>query len=267
MQAELKTIENSNAVKNSACGCGSGGCGSHSGSHSANTDETEINPDLPARFQLIQEGDRIVEFGSGTGSESFSLAGLVGPKGKVIGIDKSEQNIETSRGMLDSLKVNNVEFRLGDVEAAPVSDEYADVIYSTCVFNLQSNKQKVADEMYRVVKHNGYVCVSDFVILEDIPDELRKEASAIAGCIAGAEKVDAFMNYFRKTGFAQGGIVEVNKVKLPDELLAKYFDAEGIKKYNDINADEGIFSVVLVVEKPESCNAETCCHNADKHKN
>lgn len=267
MQSELKTIENTDQVKNSACGCGSGGCGSHSGSTKGEGENPEMNPDLPSRFQLLQEGDRVVEFGSGTGSESISLASIVGNKGKVIGIDKSEQNIETARGMLDSLKVNNVEFRLGDIEAAPVPDEYADVIYSTCVFNLQTNKQKVADEMYRVVKHNGYVCVSDFVILEDIPDELRKEASAFAGCVAGAEKVDAFMNYFRKTGFAQGGIVEVNKLKLPDELLEKYLDAEGIRKYNDINSDEGIFSVVLVVEKPEHCTAETCCHNADKHKN
>jgi SAM-dependent methyltransferase len=267
MQAELKTIEHTDKVKNSACGCGSGGCGSHSGSQSGTSDEQGVNPELPSRFQLIQEGDHVVEFGSGTGNESFSLASIVGSTGKVIGIDKSEQNIATSRGMLDSMKVNNVEFRLGDIEAAPVPDEYADVIYSTCVFNLQQDKQKVADEMYRVAKHNGYVCVSDFVILEDIPEELRKEASGIAGCIAGAEKVDAFMNYFRKTGFAQGGIVEVNKVKLPDELLEKYLDADGIKKYNDINSDEGIFSVVLVVEKPETCTAETCCHNADKHKN
>lgn len=267
MQAELKTIEHTNKTKNSACGCGSGGCGSHSGSHAGNSDHMEMNADQPSRFQLIQEGDHVVEFGSGTGNESFSLASLVGPKGKVIGVDMSEQNIATSRGLLDSMKINNLEFRLGNIEAAPVPDEYADVIYSTCVFNLQQDKQKVADEMYRVAKHNGYVCVSDFVILEDIPEELRKEASGIAGCIAGAEKVDVFMNYFRKTGFAQGGIVEVNKVKLPDELLEKYLDAEGIKKYNDINSDEGIFSVVLVVEKPETCTAETCCHNADKHKN
>ena len=174
MQSELKTIENTDKVKNSACGCGSGGCGSHSGSSVDSGDTTEVNPDLPSRFQLLHEGDRVVEFGSGTGSESISLASIVGNTGKVIGIDKSTQNIETARGMLDSVKVNNVEFRLGDIEAAPVSDEYADVIYSTCVFNLQTNKQKVADEMYRVVKHNGYVCVSDFVILEDIPDELRK---------------------------------------------------------------------------------------------
>lgn len=263
MDVEVKTIENKEKVKNSACGCGSGGCGSHSD----NQHHSESGQDLPSRFQLLQEGDRVVEFGSGTGNDCISAASIVGPEGKVIGVDKSEQNINTARGILDSLKVSNVEYRLGDIEAAPLPDEYADVIYSSCVFNLQTNKQKVADEMYRVCNHNGYVCVSDFVIINDIPDELRKEASAIAGCIAGAEKADVFMSYFKKTGFTQGGIVEVNKVELPVELLEKYLDADMIKNYNDINSDEGIFSVVLVVEKPETCNAETCCHNADKHKN
>ncbi len=263
MQVEVKSIENKEKVKNSACGCGSGGCGSHADSH----DTSEINPELPSRFQLLQEGNRVVEFGSGTGNDCISVASIVGPTGKVIGIDNSEQNINTARGILDSQKVNNVEFRLGNIEAAPIADEFADVIYASCVFNLQTNKQKVADEMYRVCNHSGYVCVSDFVILNDIPDELRKEASVVAGCIAGAEKVDVFMNYFRKTGFESGGVVEVNKVKLPDDLLGKYLTPEMIKNYNDINSDEGIFSVVLVVEKPETCNAETCCHNEDKHKN
>ena len=263
MEVGVKTIENKEKVKNSACGCGSGGCGSHSESH----EHSEINTNLPSRFQLLQEGDRVVEFGSGHGSDCISAASVVGPTGKVIGIDKSEQNINTAHVMLDSLKVSNVEFRQGDIEAVPLPSEYANVIYASCVFNLQTNKQKVADEMYRVCDHNGYVCVSDFVIINDIPDELRKEASAIAGCIAGAEKADIFMSYFQKTGFSQGGIVEVNKVELPAELLEKYLDADMIKKYNDINSDEGIFSVVLVVEKPETCSAETCCHNADKHKN
>ena len=263
MQAEVKTIENNTNVKNSACGCGSGGCGSHSTQHS----HDELNPDLPSRFQLLQAGDRVVEFGSGTGLDSISMASIVGPGGKVIGIDISEQNINTARGILDSQKVSNVEFRLGDVAAAPLPDEYADVIYSTCVFNLQSDKQKVADEMYRVCNHNGYVCVSDFVIINDIPEGLRKEASEIAGCIAGAEKADVFMNYFRKTGFSQGGIVEVNKVKLPDEVLGKYLSSDMVENYNNIDSDYGIFSVVLVVEKPETCSAETCCHNPDKHKN
>jgi len=263
MQADVKTVENKEKVKNSACGCGSGGCGSHS----SGSDNPETDLDIHSRFQLIKEGDRVVEFGSGTGSDSITAARVVGLTGKVIGIDKSEQNINTAREMADSRKVSNVEFRLGDLESAPVPDEYADVIYASCVFNLQTNKQKVADEMYRVCNHSGYVCVSDFVTINDIPDGLRKEASALSGCIAGAEKADVFMTYFQKTGFTQGGIVEVNKMELPLELLEKYLDADMIKKYNDINSDEGIFSVVLVVEKPETCSAETCCHNADKHKN
>ncbi len=263
MQEETITIENKEQVKNSACGCGSGGCGSHSNSHS----HSENSLNLPSRFDLLQEGDRVVEFGSGLGSDCISAASVVGPTGKVIGIDKSEENISTSRGILDSMKLSNVEFRLGDIENVPLPAEYANVIYASCVFNLQTNKQKVADEMYRVCDHNGYVCVSDFVIINDIPEGLRKEASEIAGCIAGAEKADVFMSYFQKTGFSQGGIVEVNKMELPVELLEKYLDADMIKKYNDINSDEGIFSVVLVVEKPETCQAETCCHNADKHKN
>ncbi len=260
---EVKTIENKENVKNSACGCGSGGCGSHS--NSSNT--VEMDQDLPSRFQLLQAGDRVVEFGSGTGNDCISAASIVGPTGKVIGIDKSEQNINTARGILDSMKVSNVEFRLGDIEAVPLPSEFANVIYSSCVFNLQTNKQKVADEMYRVCDHNGYVCVSDFVIINPIPDDLRKEASTFAGCIAGAETADVFMSYFKKTGFTQGGIVEVNKLELPLEILEKYLDADMIRKYNDINSDEGIFSVVLVVEKPETCQSETCCHNADKHKN
>ena len=263
MQVEATTIENKDKVKNSACGCGSGGCGSHSNSN----EPSEVNTDLPSRFQLLQLGDRVVELGSGLGSDCISAASVVGPTGKVIGIDISEQNISTARGIVDSMKVSNVEFRLGDVEAVPLPSEFANVVYASCVFNLQANKQKVADEMYRICDHNGYVCVSDFVIINDIPDDLRKEASTFAGCIAGAEKADVFMSYFQKTGFTQGGIVEVNKLELPLEILEKYLDADMIKKYNDINSDEGVFSVVLVVEKPETCQSETCCHNADKHKN
>jgi arsenite methyltransferase len=263
MQVETATIQHQENTSESACACGSGGCGCHSGSHS----HSETDFTLPDRFQLLQEGDRVVEFGSGLGNDSISAARAVGPSGKVIGIDISEKNINTSRTNADFLDLNNIEFRHGDITAAPVQDEWADIIYSTCVFNLQSDKQKVADEMYRVVKHNGYVVVSDFVILNDIPDGLRKEASALIGCIAGVENAGAFMDYFKKTGFTKGGIVEVNKVKLEDELLEKYLDSATIEKYNDLDSDEGIFSVVLVVEKPETCTAETCCHNADKHKN
>lgn len=263
METAINISSNTEKINNTACGCGSGGCGCHSGA----PELLETDAGVPARFQVIQQGDRIVEFGSGTGNDAIIMARLTGVSGKVTGIDHAPENIRAAQHLLDQSGINNVEFRIGNIEDAPVADETADIIYATCVFNLQQNKQRVADEMYRIVKHNGVVCVSDFVILEEIPDGLRKEASAFAGCIAGAEKVDIFMNYFRKTGFSEGGIVEVNKVRLPDEMLGKHLSPEEIDAYNDLDSDKGIFSVVLVVEKPETCTPETCCHNPDKHKN
>jgi len=263
MDITSNVIERKEAVAQSACACGSGGCGCHS-----HTQGQQIEgKDIPERFQLLQEGDRVVDLGSGLGIDSFAMAQLIGPKGKVVGIDLSEANIKTAREYLDSSRISNVEFRQGDIASIPLPHEFADVIYASCVFNLQSNKQKVADEIYRVCDHNGYVCVSDYVIINDIPEGLRKEAATLAGCIEGAEKAEVFMNYFHKTGFTKGGIVEVVKVKLPVEMLEKHLSPAMVRKYNDADSDEGIFSVVLLVEKPETCSAETCCGNPDKHKN
>ncbi|MHC1706604.1 MAG: methyltransferase domain-containing protein [Bacteroidales bacterium] len=244
----------------SSCSCGSGGCGSHQQEHFQPHDSDEA----PGSFQLLQEGDKVLDLGSGTGADCINIGRIIGSSGKVIGIDNSMENIRSAQSYLDKSGLNNVEFRYGTIEDIPVTNEFADVIYADCVFNLQQDRQKVADEIYRVCDHNGYVCVSDFVIIHEIPDGLRKEAALLMGCIGGAEPVKTFMSYFQKTGFTQGGIVEVNKVRLPDEILARHLEPELIAAYNDIESDEGIFKVVLVVEKPESCSPDTCCCNPDK---
>jgi arsenite methyltransferase len=246
----------------SACACGSGGCGCHTHTQ----DKQLAGKDIPERFQLIREGDRVVDLGSGLGLDSITMAQLTGPGGKIIGIELSEVNIKMSREHLDASRISNVEFRQGDIGAIPVLNEFADVIYASCVFNLQSNKQKVADEMYRVCEHSGYVCVSDYVIIHDIPDGLRKEAATLAGSIEGAEKAEVFMNYFLKTGFEKGEIVEVEKIMLPVEMLKKHLSPAMVRKYNDEDSDEGIFSVVLLAEKPKTCSAENCCGNPEKSR-
>ena len=141
MDITSNVIERKEAVAQSACACGSGGCGCHS-----HTQGQQIEgKDIPERFQLLQEGDRVVDLGSGLGIDSFAMAQLIGPKGKVVGIDLSEANIKTAREYLDSSRISNVEFRQGDIASIPLPHEFADVIYASCVFNLQSNKQKVAD--------------------------------------------------------------------------------------------------------------------------
>ncbi len=258
-QMQQQMTEQQQQDEHSGCGCGSGGCGSHSG-------QGHNHADLPIRFQILREGDRVVEFGSGTGNDVLAAAQVVGEKGKVVGIDISEKNIETACSYSEQFKFNNVEFRKGNVEEVPLPKEYADIVLANCVFNLQSDKQKVADEMYRICDHNALTCVSDFVVIHDIPDGLRKDGAELAGCIGGAEKIDTFMNYFRKTGFQNVEIVEMKKVHLPMDIFEKHLSADEVTKYKDVNSDRGIFSVTLIGEKPATCSAETCCGNPDKHQ-
>ncbi len=265
MEENTKTIEQKENVKDSACGCGSGGCGCHSHDHSHHHAHGEM--ELPVRFQILREGDRVVEFGSGTGNDCLAAAQIVGVKGKIIGIDNSEKNVQAARDYSDQLRIPNVDFRVGDIRNVPLPKENADIVLSNCVFNLQDDKQKVADEMYRITDHHGLVCVSDFATLHPIPDGLKKDGGELAGCIAGIEQIEDFMEYFRKTGFVNLEIIEMNKVLLPDDIFEKHLSSEQVEKYKDVNSDEGIFSITLIAEKPESCSAETCCCNPDKHKN
>ena len=263
MEENVKAIEQKVIVNDSACGCGSGGCGCHDHNHHHAHGQIE----LPLRFQILREGDRVVEFGSGTGDDCIAAAQVVGPNGKVIGIDVSEKNINTAREYMDQMRISNVEFRIGDITNTRLPKEYADIIFTNCVFNLQKNKQKVADEMYRVAGHNGLICISDFTTIHPIPDGLRKDGSELAGCIAGAENIEDFMEYFRKTGFINLEIVEMSKVHLPDDIFYKHLTHEQVENYKNTNSDEGIFSVTLIGEKPDTCSASTCCCNPDKHKN
>ena len=269
MEENVKTIEEKKEqVENSACGCGSGGCGSHSNDHpDSYRDNAQGQVDLPIRFQILREGDRVVEFGSGTGNDVLAAAQIVGPTGKVVGIDISEKNVKTACEYSDQLRVNNVEFRQGDIHDVPLAKEFAEIVLANCVFSLQEDKQKVADEMYRICHHNGLVCVSDFVTINDIPIGLREEGAQLAGCIAGAEKINDFMDYFRKTGFSNVEIVEMKKVHLPQDVFEKHLEPEMVEKYKDVKSDEGIFSVTLIGEKPSTCEPETCCCNSDKHQN
>ncbi|MEZ5145855.1 MAG: methyltransferase domain-containing protein [Bacteroidales bacterium] len=242
-----------------SCGCGSGGCGSHSHSHS--------QANLPVRFQILRNGDRVVELGSGTGNDTLAAAQVVGETGKVVGIDISEKNIQTARNYSDQLRLNNVEFRHGNVEDVPLPKEYADIVFTNCVFNLQKDKQKMADEMYRLCHHNGLACVTDFVIMHDIPDGLRLEGAQLAGCIGGAEKINDFMDYFRRTGFEHVEIVEMKKVHLPDDVFRNHLSEEEMLEYKDVSSEKGIFNVTLIGEKPSTCSPDTCCCNPEKHKN
>ncbi|MFC1687377.1 arsenite methyltransferase [Patescibacteria group bacterium] len=155
----------------------------------------------PTAFSRIQSGDTVVDLGSGAGIDCFLAAKKVGPNGRVIGIDFTEEMIE--RANANALKGHhtNVEFKIGDIEALPLPDNTANIIISNCVINLAANKLKVFQEAYRVLKPHGRICVSDIVLLQELTHEQRANEELIAGCVAGALLKDDYIEVMKKAGF------------------------------------------------------------------
>jgi SAM-dependent methyltransferase len=112
----------------------------------------------------------------------------------VIGVDMTPDMISKARANAITFKetegLENVEFRLGEIEHLPVENNAADIIISNCVINLSPEKQNVWNEVARVLKPGGRVCVSDIALLKELPDEVRASSAALVGCVAGAALVD-----------------------------------------------------------------------------
>ncbi len=155
----------------------------------------------PIALAKIQEGDVVLDLGSGAGFDSFLAVKKVGINGKVIGVDMTEEMIYKARNLADKYGFKNVEFRLGDIEKLPVENESIDVIISNCVINLAPDKFKVFKEAYRVLKNKGKMYVSDIVLLEELTSEQRSDEKLIAGCVGGALLKSDYLNIIQKAGF------------------------------------------------------------------
>ncbi len=203
---------------------------------------------LPTQFAKIQPGDTVIDLGSGAGNDCFVARHETGTTGKVIGIDFSEAMIHKARINAEKLGFINVEFRYGDIENMPVSDDLADVIVSNCVLNLVPNKPHVIAEIYRVLKPGGHFSISDIVHVGELPNALRKDAEMYAGCVAGAIQKDEYLSIIQETGFANITIQKEKTITLPDETLRQHLTDEEIATYK--NGDHGIFSITVYAEKP-----------------
>jgi len=155
----------------------------------------------PTALAQIRPGDVVLDLGSGAGIDCFLASKKVGPKGKVIGIDMTEEMIEKARANARKYKFTNVEFRLGDIEELPVADSSIDVIISNCVINLAPDKLKVFKEAYRVLKKNGMMYVSDIVLLKALPKEKKRDKGLLCGCVAGALLKEDYLSKMKKAGF------------------------------------------------------------------
>lgn len=203
---------------------------------------------LPTQFAQIQKGDTVIDLGSGAGNDCFVARHETGPEGKVIGIDFTPIMIQKARMNAEKLGYNNVEFREGDIDDMPVSEDMADVIVSNCVLNLVPNKGKVIGEIYRVLKPGGHFSISDIVLVGNLPDALREDAEMYAGCVAGAIQKSEYLQLIEDRGFQHITVQKEKPITIPEDILGKYLSAEEIKDFN--KGETGIFSITVYAEKP-----------------
>jgi SAM-dependent methyltransferase len=196
----------------------------------------------PSAF--VREGEVALDLGSGSGKICYIAAQIVGPSGRVIGVDANTEMLALAnqhrRAIGDELGYHNVEFCRGRIqdlrldlslvddylartpvgstadlsafhafceeikrERPLVGDESIDVILSNCVLNLvrPEDKERLFAEMFRVVRRGGRIVISDIVIDEDAPDELKNDPELWSGCVSGAYREDAFLEAFDRAGF------------------------------------------------------------------
>ena len=155
----------------------------------------------PLAIASLQPGQVILDLGSGAGFDCFLASRAVGPTGKVIGVDMTNEMVVKARENAEKNGFSNVEFRLGEIEALPVADNSVDVIISNCVVNLSPEKPRVFQEAFRVLKPGGRLAIADVVATAPLPENIKTDWAAYTGCMAGASQIDDLERMLQEAGF------------------------------------------------------------------
>src|SRR5215831_1807809 len=164
----------------------------------------------PVNFADIQEGEVVVDIGSGGGIDVFLSANKVKQAGKVIGIDMTDEMLERAANHAKQNVYTNVEFKKGDIEKwIPISDNVADVVISNCVINLTIDKIAAFKEIYRILKDNGdgRMVISDLVTSKEVDPE-SVNSDKWCSCTDGALTIEHYLDSIRKAGFSDVEVLE-----------------------------------------------------------
>lgn len=167
---------------------------------------------VPTAVADLHEGEVVLDLGSGAGADVLISARRVGPTGRAIGIDMTDEMLELARANAAEAGVANVEFVKGYLEALPLPDASVDVVISNCVINLSSDKPKVLAEAARVLKPGGRFAVSDVIADEDMDEQTRVDVAAWTGCIAGALTEPEFRRALAAAGLKDAEFSETHRV-------------------------------------------------------
>jgi len=208
------------AVSGSSCGCGCSSAKNVSKSIGYSEEELKIVGEAnlglgcgnPLAFGKIKEGDVVLDLGSGAGIDAILAAKKVGSKGRVIGVDMTEEMVAKAKANAEKQGIKNAEFLLGEIEKLPLKDNSVDTIITNCVINLTPDKAKTFSEAYRVLKPGGKIYLSDIVLLEELSDEQRNDKDLLSGCVAGALLKEDYLDKIKSAGFNVRILYENKKI-------------------------------------------------------
>ncbi|MCI2429465.1 arsenite methyltransferase [Candidatus Acetothermia bacterium] len=221
-EIKIAVREHYGQLAQSGCGCAKDSCCSSMGTNSfeqlgySKEDLEKLSDEVlsvgagcgsPIAYADLHEGETVLDLGSGGGIDVFLAAQKVGPRGRAIGVDMTEEMVERARASAKKMDMTNVEFLLGEIEALPIADASVDVVISNCVINLVPEKARAFSETFRVLKPGGRLIVSDIVTRGRVADVMKSDLSAWASCLAGAIEDREYLKIISEAGFEQVEII------------------------------------------------------------
>ena len=162
----------------------------------------------PTAFASLRPGETVVDLGSGGGLDVFLAAAKVGPTGKAIGIDMTDEMLALANANASKAGLTNVEFCRATIDRLPLPESSVECVISNCVINLAADKSAVFHEIARVLKPGGRLAVSDIALKQPLPAEIGKDLMAYVGCIAGAIPIEEYQSELVAAGFAHVEVID-----------------------------------------------------------
>ncbi len=204
---------------------------------------------LPTEFAAIKEGDTVLDLGCGAGNDAFIARRETGEKGKVIGVDFTEEMVAKANENNRKLGFHNVEFLLADIEDLPMADHSVDVVVSNCVMNVVPHKNKAYQQVFRVLRPGGHFSISDVVLNAPLPKDILNAAEMYAGCVSGALEKNEYLKVIEDAGFQDLKIEKEHAIELPDKQLLQYVNSKELEAYRKMK--NAITSITINANKPE----------------
>jgi arsenite methyltransferase len=225
----------------------------------------------PTALAQLEEGQTVLDLGSGGGIDVLLSAKRVGPTGKAYGLDMTDEMLALANENKAKAGATNVEFLKGEIENIPLPDESVDVIISNCVINLSGDKPRVIEEAFRVLKPGGRFAVSDVVVRGDVPDEVKRNMELWIGCVAGALEESEYSRLLTEAGFESVDIEPTRVYRLEDaeafltgsgldtETLSSEIDGRFMSAFVRATKPAAPAKRELQVAADKSCCGPDCC--------